>query len=159
MWLSLFRFPWCFSIFWSLLPGALIWKVSCKADLCGLYCKLYGLLFVIVALGSFISQEQIEQIETNISPSLSGCGYKLTGYKPYGWMSEERWLQDMMHYTSEENAKALLEQQNRRDDLVSQRALIEGLDESLFEKLTVVEATYPYVPRGFKAIAVVVPYR
>ena len=107
--------------------------------------------------GSFISQEQIEQIEANISPSLSGCGYKLTGYKPYGWMSEERWLQDMMHYTSEENAKALLEQQNRRDDLVSQRALIEGLDESLFEKLTVVEGDIsPMFQEDSKAIAVVV---
>ena len=72
-------------------------------------------------------------------------------------MSEERWLQDMMHYTSEENAKALLEQQNRRDDLVSQRALIEGLDESLFEKLTVVEGDIsPMFQEDSKAIAVVV---
>ncbi len=38
--------------------------------------------------GSFIAREQIAQIEANISPSLSGCGYKLTGYVPYGWMSE-----------------------------------------------------------------------
>ena len=29
--------------------------------------------------GSFIAREQIAQIEANISPSLSGCGYKLTG--------------------------------------------------------------------------------
>ena len=72
-------------------------------------------------------------------------------------MSEERWLQDMMHYTSEENAKALLEQQNRRDDLVSQRALIEGLDESLFEKLTVVEGDISLCSKkDSKAIAVVV---
>ena len=107
--------------------------------------------------GSFIAQEQIEQIEANISSSLSGCGYKLTGYEPYGWMSEEQWLQDMMHYTSEENAKALLEQQNRRDNLVSQSALIEGLDLSLFEKLTVVEGDIsPMFQEDSKAIAVVV---
>ncbi len=89
--------------------------------------------------GNYISQEQIEQIEAAVSPSLSGCGYRLTGYPPYGWMSEEHWLQDMMDYTSEEDAKAMLEQQNRRDDLVGQSALIEGLDKSLFDKLTVVE--------------------
>ena len=107
--------------------------------------------------GSFISQEQIEQIEANTSSSLSGCGYKLTGYLPYGWMSEEDWLHDMMHYTSEENAKVILEQQNRRDDLVSQSALIEGLDESLFDKLTVIEGNIaPMFQEDTNAIAVVV---
>ena len=107
--------------------------------------------------GNFISQEQIEQIEANISPSLSGCGYKLTGYVPYGWMSEEHWLQDMMHYTSEENAKALLKQKNRRDDLVRESALIEGLDGSLFDKLTVVEGDIsPMFQKDTNAIAVVV---
>ena len=107
--------------------------------------------------GSFISQEQIEQIEANTFSSLSGCGYKLTGYLPYGWMSEEDWLHDMMHYTSEENAKVILEQQNRRDDLVSQSALIEGLDESLFDKLTVIEGNIaPMFQEDTNAIAVVV---
>lgn len=106
---------------------------------------------------SYISQEQIEQIEKNTSPSLSGCGYTLTGYSPYGWMSEEHWLQDMMHYTSEENAKAMLEQRNRRGDLVSQSALMEGLDESLFDKLTVVEGSIsPLFREDTNAIAVVV---
>ena len=106
---------------------------------------------------SYISQEQIEQIEANTSPALSGCGYKLTGYLPYGWMSEEHWLQDMMHYRSEENAKALLEQQHRSDELVSQNALIEGLDEALFEKLTVIAGDIsPMFQENSKAIAVVV---
>ena len=106
---------------------------------------------------SYISQEQMEQIEANTSPALSGCGYKLTGYLPYGWMSEEHWLQDMMHYRSEENAKALLEQQHRRDELVSQNALIEGLDEALFEKLTVIAGDIsPMFQENSKAIAVVV---
>jgi len=107
--------------------------------------------------GSFIAREQIAQIEANISPSLSGCGYKLTGSVPYGWMSEKHWLQDMMHYTSEENAKTLLEQKNRRGNLVSQSALIEGLDDSLFDKLTVVEGDIsPLFQDGTNAIAVVV---
>ena len=107
--------------------------------------------------GSFISQEQIEQIEANTSSSLSGCGYKLTGYLPYGWMSEEHWLQDITHYTSVENAKAMLSQKNRRGDLVRESAMIEGLDESLFEKLTVVEGDIsPLFQEDSKAIAVVV---
>ena len=106
---------------------------------------------------SYISQEQIEQIERNTAPSLSGCGYTLTGYAPYGWMSEEHWLQDMMHYTSEENAKAMLEQQNRRGDLVGQSAMMEGLDDSLFDKLIVVEGNIsPLFQKDTNAIAVVV---
>ena len=106
---------------------------------------------------SYISQEQMEQIEANTSPALSGCGYKLTGYLPYGWMSEEHWLQDMMHYRSEENAKVLLEQQHRRDKLVSQDASIEGLDEALFEKLTVIVGDIsPMFQEDSNAIAVVV---
>ena len=72
-------------------------------------------------------------------------------------MSEEHWLQDMMHYTSEENSKAMLEQQNRCGDLVSQSALIEGLDDSLFDKLTVVEGDIsPLFQDDTNAIAVVV---
>lgn len=106
---------------------------------------------------SYISQEQMEQIKANTSLSLSGCGYTLTGYTPYAWMSEEHWLQDMMHYRSEENAKALLEQQHHRDGLVSQEASIEGLDEALFEKLTVIAGDIsPMFKKDSKAIAVVV---
>ena len=106
---------------------------------------------------SYISQEQIEQIEGNTAPSLSGCGYTLTGYFPYGWMSEEHWLQDMMHFTSEENARAMLEQSNRRGDLVGQSAMMEGLDDSLFDKLTVVEGDIsPMFQKDANAIAVVV---
>ena len=106
---------------------------------------------------SYISQEQIEQIEGNTAPSLSGCGYTLTGYFPYGWMSEEHWLQDMMHFTSEENARAMLEQSNRRGDLVGQSAMMEGLDDSLFDKLTVVEGDISSMfQKDTNAIAVVV---
>ena len=107
--------------------------------------------------GSFISQEQIEKIDANISPSLSGCGYTMTGYRPIGWMTEEHWLQDMMHYTSAENVEAILAQQNRRDDMVRQDALIEGLDKALFDKLTVVEGDIsPLFQENTNAIAVVV---
>lgn len=106
---------------------------------------------------SYISQEQMEQIKANTSLSLSGCGYTLTGYTPYAWMSEEHWLQDMMHYTSEENAKAVLEQRDRRGDLVGESTLMEGLDDSLFDKLTVVEGDIsPMFQKDTNAIAAVV---
>lgn len=106
---------------------------------------------------SYISQEQIDQIKANTSLSLSGCGYTLTGYTPYAWMREEHWLQDMMHYTSEENAKVVVEQRNRRGDLVGESTLMEGLDNPLFDKLTVVEGDIsPMFQKGANAIAAVV---
>ena len=107
---------------------------------------------------SFITREQIGQLEENTNQSLSGCGYTMTGYRPIGWMTEEHWLQDMVHYISEENAKAMLKQQNRRGDLVEQSAMMEGLDDSLFDKLTVVEGDIsPLFQDDTNAIAVVVP--
>lgn len=105
---------------------------------------------------TFISQEQMEQIKANTFPALSGCGYTLTGYQPIGWMEEELWLQDiMMHRISEEDAKAALKRQDRRDSLVSQSALIEGLDDALFDKLTVVRGDLsPLFNKNTNAIAV-----
>lgn len=106
---------------------------------------------------SFITREQTSQLEENTNQSLSGCGYTMTGYRPIGWMTEEHWMQDMMHYTSEENAKAMLKQQNQRGDLVEQSAMMEGLDDSLFDKLTVVEGDIsPMFQKDTNAIAVVV---
>ena len=99
----------------------------------------------------------MEQIKANTALSLSGCGYTLTGYTPYAWMREEHWLQDMMHYTSEENAKAVLEQRDRRGDLVGESTLMEGLDDSLFDKLTVAEGDIsPMFQKDTNAIAAVV---
>lgn len=107
---------------------------------------------------SFITREHIGQMEEKTHQSLSGCGYTMTGYRPIGWMTEEHWLQDMVHYISEENAKAMLKQQNRRGDLVEQSAMMEGLDYSLFDKLTVVEGDIsPLFQDDTNAIAVVVP--
>ena len=107
-----------------------------------------------ISTKSYISQDQIELIKRNTSPSLSGCGYTLTGYKPIGWMSEEHWLQRM---NSLENAEVILAQQNRRDNLVSQDALIEGLDDDIFDKLTVIEGELsPMFQEGSNSIAVVV---
>lgn len=106
---------------------------------------------------NYISKEQMEQIKNNVYPSLSGCGYTLTDYNPIGWMTEEHWLQDMMHFISEEDANAMLKQHNRHKNLVDQNAQIEGLDESLFDKLTVVEGDIsPIFQEDTNAIAVVV---
>lgn len=74
------------------------------------------------------------------------------------WLDERETLaagHDALYFRRK--CKTLLEQKNRRGNLVSQSALIEGLDDSLFDKLTVVEGDIsPLFQDGTNAIAVVV---
>ena len=104
---------------------------------------------------TFITEEQIAQIQANTSQSLSGCGYQLTGAT--GWMTEEAWRMDRARFGSPETVEAELAGYRRRGELVGERAQIEGLDESLFEKLTVVEGDLaPLFREDSNAIAMAV---
>ena len=104
---------------------------------------------------TFITEEQIAQIQANTSGSLSGSGYKVTG--ALGWMPEDTWRMDRARFGSPDTVERELAQAYRRGDLVGPTALIEGLDEPLFEKLTVVEGDLaPLLQPETKAIAMVV---
>lgn len=105
---------------------------------------------------TFITEEQIAQIQANTSGSLSGSGYKVTG--ALGWMTEDTWHMDRARLGApSDTAKMELAMTYRRGDLVGPRALIEGLDKPLFEKLTVVEGDLaPLFQPDAKAIAMVV---
>lgn len=106
---------------------------------------------------SYLSEETMEEIKANTTQSLSGCGYTLSGYQPLAWMSEESWKMDMRHFVPEEELDAALSKQLRRGELVGENALIEGLDESLFEKLTVVQGELaPMFQQDTDAIALTV---
>lgn len=104
---------------------------------------------------SYISQAQIEQIKANTSESLSGSGYQLLG--AIGWMSEEAWRSERSRYGFSEMLEAELAMTARREELVGAEAQIEGLDESLFEKLTLVEGDLePLFQKDSNAIAMAV---
>ena len=104
---------------------------------------------------TFITEEQIAQIQANTSGSLSGSGYKVTG--ALGWMTEDTWRMDRARIGFPGTGEEELAMTYRRGDLVGPRALIEGLDEPLFEKLTVVEGDLaPLFQPNAKAIAMVV---
>ena len=104
---------------------------------------------------TFINEEQIAQVQANTTQSLSGCGYQLTGTT--GWMTEEAWRMDRAHFGSPETVESELATYRRRGDLVGERAQIEGLDESLFEKVTLVEGDLaPLFRQDSNAIAMVV---
>ena len=104
---------------------------------------------------TFITKEQITQIQANTNQSLSGSGYKVTG--ALGWMPEDTWRMDRARFGSPDTVERELAQAYRRGKLVGPTALIEGLDEPLFEKLTVVEGDLaPLFQPDAKAIAMVV---
>ena len=104
---------------------------------------------------TFITEEQIAQIQENTTQCLSGSGYKVTG--ALGWMTEDAWRMDRARYGSPDTVERELAQAYRRGNLVGPTALIEGLDEPLFEKLTVVEGDLaPLFQPDAKAIAMVV---
>ena len=105
--------------------------------------------------GSYISHEQIKQIKTNTSESLSGSGYQLMGANC--WMAEEAWRAERSRYGFSEMLEAELAMTARRGELVSAEAQIEGLDESLFEKLTLIEGDLaPMFQKDSNAIAMAV---
>lgn len=104
---------------------------------------------------SYLSGETMEKIAANTSQSLSGCGYKVSG--AIGWMPEAEWRRERTRFGSPETVETELAQHARRGELVSCGAQIEGLDESLFEKLTVVEGDLaPLFREGSRAIAMAV---
>ena len=104
---------------------------------------------------SYISQEQIEQIKANTRSSLSGSGYQLMGANC--WMTEEAWRAERSRFGFSETLESELAMAARRGELVGAEAQIEGLDESLFEKLTVVEGDLaPLFQEDSNAIAMAV---
>lgn len=104
----------------------------------------------------FFSQDVITDIQANTTQSLSGCGYKWTG--AVSWISEEGWRAQRARFGFQETAEAELAQLSRRGALVGMDIQLEGLDDSLFEKLTVVDGDLsPLFRADSHAIALAVP--
>ena len=104
----------------------------------------------------FFSQDVITDIQANTTQSLSGCGYKWTG--AVSWISEEGWRAQRARFGFQETAEAELAQLPRRGALVGMDIQLEGLDDSLFEKLTVVDGDLsPLFRADSHAIALAVP--
>lgn len=104
---------------------------------------------------SYISQEQMEQIKANTRSSLSGCGYQLLGSKC--WITEEAWRAEGSRFGFSDTLESELAMMPHRGELVGAEAQIEGLDESLFEKLTLVAGDLtPLFQEDSNAIAIAV---
>ena len=91
-------------------------------------------------MDEYISQEMIAEISANTEQTISGCGWCIPGTNyPQVWVTEERWSEYVSVYETDETIDTLLRQAAKRGGLVAQNALIEGLDEALLDKLTVID--------------------
>lgn len=105
---------------------------------------------------SYLSSEDLAQLQANTTASCSGSGYQVEG--AIGWMTEAAWRAQRDRIGLSATAEEELAGTDRRGDLVSSAAQIEGLDESLFSKLTLVEGDLaPLFQADSHAIALVVP--
>ena len=103
---------------------------------------------------SFVTPEDGAEIEENVQVSLSGMGYR-PGIDTVAWMKEDTWRMDMRHWYTEEQVDQALMCHSQKDGLVMEKALIEGLDESLFSKLRVVDGDIsPMLEPGSGCIAI-----
>lgn len=107
-------------------------------------------------IDSYISRDMIEQIELNTSQTISGCGYTLSGYEPTGWIPEEVIRRELSQFLSGEALETSLSIYARRGELIGAYAQIEGLDDPLFEKLTVIDGDIDALFSGNNVIALVV---
>ena len=104
-----------------------------------------------------VSEELIENIENNTSQTLSGCAWTLPSHRPLCWMDEEIWKKNMAPFFSGEAISSALSHLPRHDGLIGENCLVEGLDPSLFEKVSVIEGSLsPLLEEGSRAVAVAV---
>lgn len=87
----------------------------------------------------YISEDSIADIKANTTQTTAGCGYTLHGMGTQAWMTEEAWRDIAEGYYPDELRETILKQAARRGDLVCEKIQVEGLDEALFDKLTVLE--------------------
>lgn len=88
----------------------------------------------------FITEDAIAQITENTTQSVGGCGYTtVSKYAIQMYIDKEQWMDIMLPHTTEDYARTMLAETPQRDGKYAIDSQIEGLDNALFEKLTVVE--------------------
>lgn len=97
------------------------------------YFNYYG-----VGVEDYLTEEDIDEVKSNTNASLSGVGYAFFEPK-YLWMNEDALRMDYSYYYSESEIDSIPAGEEHRGELVRATCQIEGLDNSLFDKLTVIE--------------------
>ncbi|MGN0395276.1 MAG: ABC transporter permease [Coprococcus sp.] len=87
----------------------------------------------------YISQNEIMDIADHTTQTSAGSGYVVSGTNTEVWIGSEEWKNNQSFYFPEDEIEDMYAKKETRDGMVSETAIIEGLDEELFQKLTVLE--------------------
>lgn len=102
------------------------------------------------------SPDSIDEVKANTHASLSGCGYADTGVTK-AWMSEDDWNVQAEGFYGAEWAEMQRPMMERRENSIREGLLLEGLDKSLLEKLTVLDGDLaPLYEEDSRSIAIAV---
>lgn len=84
-----------------------------------------------------LPQEIVDTVSENVNAKLAGSGYITTSNLNYAWITEEMYR--ACSFRGGEDLEWEIQQADRRGELLQSSLQIEGVDESLFDKLTVLE--------------------
>ncbi len=87
----------------------------------------------------YITEDTIAQIAANTSQTTKGIGYQAPGLAIQMYMAEDLWIANTSRYEPESVARQALAHTEQRNGKYAVNSLIEGLDNSLFEKVSIVE--------------------
>lgn len=104
----------------------------------------------------FITEDAISQIAANTAQSISGSAYTTASkYVIQMYIDKEQWMDMILPFTTQDYAQTMLADTPQRDGKYAIDSQIEGLDDSLFEKITVVEGDLaPLFDRNAHSIAI-----
>ena len=85
-----------------------------------------------------ISRDTITQIQEHTTASLSGCAYT-PSVQTSIWISEQAWRDNVQNYLTEEEFEQSLQALPEKNGLVQDTFLLEGMDDTLIDRLTVLE--------------------
>lgn len=87
----------------------------------------------------YIGQDIIGEIKENTDETVSGSGYDLADIFPMMWIETDQYSKLAENYLSGEELQEEISRYEQRGDNILVGASIEGFDDGLFDKLTVVE--------------------
>ena len=102
----------------------------------------------------YISEETIAEIQENTSETVSGSGY-MTDMTTMVWMDTEQYKKMAVPYLGEEELEEKVKYYEKRGSEIKTPTILEGLDEALFEKVTVLDGELdPLFDENINAIAI-----
>lgn len=105
----------------------------------------------------YIGADTIDEIKENTDETVSGSGYDLADISPMMWMETDQYSKLAENYLSGKELQKELSHYEQKGDSILVDASIEGFDDGLFDKLTVVKGSLePLFDPDSHAIAVAV---